>query len=133
MKAAFADTSFYIASANPCDRRHQDALNASRRWEYKVVTTEYVLLERGNYFCGSHDRLLFMEMLSALCDDSETEIVPASPALFDTGVNLYGGRADKQWSLTDCLSFAVRKACSLTDALACDHHFEKAGYTILLP
>ena len=74
-----------------------------------------------------------MEMLGALRDDSETEIVPASPALFDTGVNLYGSRTDKQWSLTDCLSFAVMKAYSLTDALTCDHHFEQAGYTILLP
>jgi uncharacterized protein len=133
MKAAFADTSFYIALANPCDRRHQDALNASNRWEYKVITTEYVLLELGNYFRGSHDRILFMEMLSALRDDSETEIIPASPSLFDQGVILYSRRPDKQWSLTDCISFAVMKACSLTDALACDHHFEQAGYHVILP
>ena len=132
MKVAFADTSFYIALVNPGDKLHQDALNASKYWEYDVVTTEYVLLELGNYFRSPHDRNLFMEMLCTLRDDSETEIVPASSALFDEGVHIYSRRYDKQWSLTDCISFAVMKSRSITDALACDHHFEQAGYHILL-
>jgi len=133
MKVAFADTSFYIALVNPRDRHHQNALNASTYWEYDVVTTGYVLLELGNYFRSPHDRNLFIDLLFALREDSETEIVPASSVLFDEGVQIYSRRSDKQWSLTDCISFAVMKAYSITDALACDHHFEQAGYHILLP
>lgn len=133
MKSAFADTSFYIALANPRDRRHGDALQASRLWEHKVITTEYVLLELANYFRGPHDRSLFIQLLRALRDDDDTMIVPASPTLFDEGLQIYCNRSDKQWSLTDGISFAVMQARALTNALACDHHFEQAGYCLLLP
>ncbi len=41
-------------------------------------------------------------------------------------------RLDKDWSLTDCISFAVMQERSLTEALTSDHHFEQAGFTALL-
>jgi predicted nucleic acid-binding protein len=40
--------------------------------------------------------------------------------------------ADKEWGLTDCISFVVMQEQGLTDALTADHHFEQAGFTILL-
>jgi predicted nucleic acid-binding protein len=45
---------------------------------------------------------------------------------------LYRGRPDKEWSLTDCISFVVMGERSLTEALTSDHHFEQAGFTALL-
>ena len=39
---------------------------------------------------------------------------------------------DKEWSLTDCTSFVVMQEEGLTDALTTDHHFEQAGFTVLL-
>jgi len=52
--------------------------------------------------------------------------------LFQRGVDLFEQRADKAWSLTDCLSFLVMRAERLTDALTGDHHFEQAGFRALL-
>jgi predicted nucleic acid-binding protein len=37
---AFADTSFYIAFANPKDRWHEMATAAAYRWRGTIVTTE---------------------------------------------------------------------------------------------
>lgn len=37
-------------------------------------------------------------------------------------------RADKAWSLTDCISFSVMTERRLSDALTADHHFEQAGF-----
>jgi predicted nucleic acid-binding protein len=34
--------------------------------------------------------------------------------------------------LTDCISFVVMEDEELTEALTGDHHFEQAGFTILL-
>jgi hypothetical protein len=45
---------------------------------------------------------------------------------------LYFQRRDKEWSLTDCISFTVMSDEGLTDALTGDHHFEQAGFTALL-
>jgi predicted nucleic acid-binding protein len=41
-------------------------------------------------------------------------------------------RPDKWWSLTDCISFIVMQQEGLTEALTTDHHFEQAGFKILL-
>jgi len=41
-------------------------------------------------------------------------------------------RPDKEWSLTDCISLVVMNERGITDALTNDHHFEQAGFQILL-
>jgi hypothetical protein len=37
-------------------------------------------------------------------------------------------RPDKEWSLTDCISFVAMNERNITDALTSDHHFEQAGF-----
>ncbi len=59
-------------------------------------------------------------------------VVPASHDLFDRGVDLFRRRHDKDWSMTDCISFALMEDEGMTQALTTDHHFEQAGFTILL-
>jgi uncharacterized protein len=41
-------------------------------------------------------------------------------------------RPDKEWSLTDCISFAAMREENLTEALTGDRHFEQAGFRALL-
>lgn len=48
------------------------------------------------------------------------------------GIELYSQRPDKNWSLTDCISFQVMKSFGITEALTGDHHFEQAGFVALL-
>ena len=47
-------------------------------------------------------------------------------------LELYEARPDKTWSLTDCISFLVMQELGLTIAVTTDHHFEQAGYQILM-
>ena len=131
MSQVFADTSFYIASGNPRDAFHEVALSASDACDGQFVTTEYVLVELGNYF-SSNNRALFLDLVNIMENDPHTEIVPASLALRNKGIALYASRPDKDWSLTDCISFVVMKHYRLTDALTSDHHFDQAGFRMLL-
>jgi predicted nucleic acid-binding protein len=64
--------------------------------------------------------------------DSGTVIVPASSDLVDRGFELSSRRADKEWSLTDCISFAVMEEHGVREALTSDSHFEQAGFTMLM-
>jgi len=48
------------------------------------------------------------------------------------GIQLYASREDKEWSLTDCISFFVMQREAITEALTGDHHFEQAGFVALL-
>jgi predicted nucleic acid-binding protein len=59
-------------------------------------------------------------------------VVHASRALLEEGISLYGARADKEWSLTDCISFVVMRDEGIIQALTGDHHFEQAGFKALL-
>jgi len=59
-------------------------------------------------------------------------ICSVSLKLFTKAVKFYSERMDKEWSLTDCISFVVMKERKLTTALTTDHHFEQAGFRALL-
>ncbi|HET6574633.1 MAG TPA: hypothetical protein VFG68_13580 [Fimbriiglobus sp.] len=73
-----------------------------------------------------------MNLHARLAADPSTQIVPASDDLFTAGLDLYGRRPDKQWSLTDCVSFVVMGREGIAEALTGDHDFEQAGFTARL-
>jgi len=64
--------------------------------------------------------------------DGQTTILPLSDESFDRGASFFAARPDKDWSLTDCISFVVMQERGITDALTADHHFEQAGFVALL-
>jgi predicted nucleic acid-binding protein len=109
MNACFADTSYYIALVNPGDEAHGAASDYTAAFDGSVVTTDWVLVELANFLADPPNRGLFLEILSDLRGDPRVTIIAADPPLFDRGVELYAGRADKAWSLTDCISFVVMR------------------------
>jgi predicted nucleic acid-binding protein len=76
--------------------------------------------------------MAFANLVVDLRANSRVAIVPCSDRLLLEGINLFSERKDKQWSLTDCISFVVMREGGLTEALTADHHFEQAGFIALL-
>jgi predicted nucleic acid-binding protein len=132
VKAVFADTSYYVAMTSPRDSRHDSAVAFSDVRRERIVTTEYVLVELGNYLARGPNRPLFVGLFRHLQADPETLIIRASEDLLQKGLDLYENRPDKAWSLTDCISFIVMREHGLTEALTGDRHFEQAGFKALL-
>lgn len=132
MKAVFADTSFFLASLNPDDELHKKAIAVSREVAAPRLTTAFVLLEVANAMCRAGQRPQFMEFYTQLKGHPRARIIPVSQKLFDRGYELYASRKDKDWSLTDCISFIVMSDAGISDALTHDHHFEQTGFTALL-
>lgn len=129
----FADTAYYVALTNPRDQYAAAAADWTVGFDGEMVTTAWILTEVANFLAATPaNRSLFLALLQDLQGDSRVEIVPPSLDLFEQGVELFAHRPDKQWSLTDCISFVVMRRHQLTDALTGDHHFEQAGFTILL-
>ena len=132
MKAVFADTSFFLASLNPDDALHAKAIAVSRKITATRVTHGFVLLEVGNAISRAALRSRFVEFYTWLLEHPRVRIVPSSEKLFHRGYELYAARKDKDWSLTDCISFVVMRDEDLQTALTHDQHFEQAGYQALL-
>ena len=72
------------------------------------------------------------ELQGALEKDLKIEIVPISEPLYTQALHLYRQRPDKEWGITDCISFIVMQNRDLTEALTTDEHFQQAGFRALL-
>lgn len=132
MKPVYVDTSYFFAIISPRDVAHEAAARWSREATDPLLTTEFVLIEVANAFCSTGARGLFRTVLDEFQADPDNTVLPATTELFRAGANLFLRRPDKQWSLTDCISFVVMEERGLTEALTTDHHFEQAGFTALL-
>jgi predicted nucleic acid-binding protein len=132
MNAVFADTSYYVALLSTSDRHHQRADEFARTWRGRLVLTDYVIIELGNALSSVARRQNLVPLIESLKQNRKVEIIPANEELLERGLELFGHRHDKDWSLTDCISFAVMQDNGLTDALTSDHHFEQAGFRALL-
>ena len=132
MKRVFADTSFFVAAIGPRDQYHRQAVEFMRGYDGQVVTTDFVLIEFGNYLYRVKDRPFFGPVLRNIQANPQYEIVTASRELLERGIERYLARPDKEWSLTDCISFVVMEEHGVTEALTSDGDFEQAGFRKLL-
>ncbi len=131
MSDLFADAFFYIALLNPADQFHAIAVQAAQGLRQRLVTTTWVLMEVADALSSPAIRLHTFRFLNQIAADPNTAILPADASWYSRGLRLYGSRADKSWSLTDCISFEVMNDRGLTEALTGDHNFEQAGFRAL--
>jgi len=132
MITVFADTSYYLALINSADVHHSSAYEYTQGFDGAFVTTAWVLTELANFLSRSVNRPVFLSLLKDLREDHRVTISEPTSQLFESAIDLYARRPDKDWSLTDCVSFVVMDELNLTDALTADHHFEQAGYKLPL-
>src|SRR5712692_314525 len=104
MTTVFADSFYFIAQLNPADEAHGKTTAFTRSFEGRLVTTEWVLAEVGDAFARPPNRERFVRFFQQLPGMPDFSIVQVSLA---EGFRLFAERSDKEWSLTDCLSFVV--------------------------
>lgn len=126
----FADAFFYIALLNPKDGFNARAVQTAARLNRRVVTTSWVLTEVADAFAQPRLRSVAHDFLQMTLKNPRTDVI-SGESWFQAGLDLYGARPDKSWSLTDCISFAVMRQRGVSDALTGDHHFVQAGLNAL--
>jgi predicted nucleic acid-binding protein len=131
MNAVFADTFFWIAFTNAQDQAHETAKAFTRSTAPGTIffITEEVLTEYLNYFAGWG--LLRQKAALNVQDilvSPTVRVVAQTSDSFRAGLELYGTRPDKGYSLTDCISMETMRREGITDALTNDVHFEQEGF-----
>lgn len=126
------DTSYLVALMNPHDELHDRSRAWARVLAVDMLVTEYVLWETINGFSMPCDRSKSHRAVQWVRSAKHCQVVAATEDLFDAGLGLHADRPDKEWSLTDCISFVVMERRGIRRALTHDHHFEQAGFDALL-
>jgi len=131
----FLDTAYAVALSAPNDQFHDRAALLAVQLEAekpRLVTTEAVVLEIGNALSKQRYRAAAVRLIASLLADANVEIVPLSAELCVRAFQLYSERTDKEWGLTDCVSFMVMSDRRIGEALTPDEHFRQAGFRPLL-
>jgi predicted nucleic acid-binding protein len=128
----FVDTGYWIAFFNAGDGLHGRALTLARQLDGPLVTTTIVLVEVADGLASAPTRHLATRFLERVREDPNVTIVALTADLLDRSIERHVTRADKEWGLTDCISFVVMEERGIREALAYDQHFIQAGFRALL-
>jgi uncharacterized protein len=135
MKAVFADTLYWYGLANPRDQWHPVVSQArARLGPVKIVTTEEVLIEFLTAMSGGGDylRRTATALVRTIMADATVQVLTQTHFSFLRGLELYERRADKAYSMVDCISMNAMRDDGITEILTNDHHFAQEGFTVLL-
>ena len=91
-----------------------------------------MITEVADALAGAQHRKVSETFYQVLKAEKRVRVLPPDAAYWERGLRLYFERSDKEWSLTDCISFTVMHEEGLTEALTGDRHFEQAGFSALL-
>ncbi len=134
MTAVFADTFHWIALADFSDSFHERALAlTAAHASQPLVTTDEVLTEYLNYF-GEQPEVLRRHAAASvrrMIASASIRVISQSRDSFLAGLTLYEQRADKGYSLTDCISMETMRREGLTQVLTNDRRFEQEGFRAL--
>lgn len=131
----FADSFSWIALVNTRDNYHKHVVELMTELfekQTKLVTTNYVLLETINALSKSAHRKAVIELIRRIEISDNVAIIKISENIYQSAWKNYIRATDKEWGITDCTSFEIMKMFKITTAFTNDHHFEQAGFNILL-
>ncbi len=131
----FLDTSFLVALHNTRDPYHQRAVELDEEFAARGARLLFhlgILLEVGDGFSRGLRRNQGSALLDLFATDSAYELYPFSDDLLAAAIEMFGRHKDKDWGLTDCLSFEIMRREGIDEALTADAHFVQAGYRALL-
>jgi len=126
------DTGYLIGLVDPADALRARGVKWAARSRQPMLLHQYVALELLNFFSATPMRMEAHRLVSTITNHPQLDFVPVDMAIHARAIDLHRQRADKEWSLTDCVSFVLMKERGITQALTFDHHFEQAGFDALL-
>ena len=134
MNLVFADTVYWVALINPKDEWRNQARSASMLLsDTQIVITDAILIEVLNFFAdhGNEARTRAVSVVEQLLTNPNIEVVPQTHDNFLAGLTFYKARADKGYSITDCVSMITMRERNIAEVLTHDHHFGQEGFTVL--
>jgi uncharacterized protein len=132
MNPVFVDTGYLLALEIANDQHHQAAVQHWQRIVTTIpplVTTSYVFDEVVTFFNSRGHHAKAVQIGNDLLRSASLQLIHVDERLFYEGWTYLQQHQDKDYSLTDCISFVVMQRLSISTAFAFDRHFAQAGFT----
>lgn len=133
----FVDSSAFKANYDSGDNYHEEAAElmrkiAARETEVSsFMTTDYVLDEAVTLTRFAHSHSKAVELAEATLASKFMKVIYSDEGLFSDGMRIFKQHSDKEWSLTDCVSFAAMRKYDVRTAFTFDSHFKQFGFAII--
>jgi predicted nucleic acid-binding protein len=134
-QVVFVDTSAWLALINESDADHAKARAVRDKLlqgKKRFFVTDYIIVEIANSLCKVRWRSKAIKLINSIRETEHIEVIELDKGISEEAWQMYASRTDKEWSFTDCASFVVMKKYAIRDAFTNDHHFEQAGFGVLI-
>ncbi len=131
MDRLFVDTSAWFAYANRADPDHRRVRQTLARFTGRLVTSNFVLDETVTLCLFRLGHPAAVTVGEVLMSEPSIDLVRLTPEDEQAAWSLFIARSDKQYSFTDCTSFALMRRLGLTKALALDTDFKQEGFAMM--
>ncbi len=131
----FMDSAGFLALWDMGDEHHAAAVTLQAeltRKRRRFFTTEYVVDETITLLLVRHSHAAAVDFLDTIERSESLRLEWIGPDRFHAAGKLFRKHEDKEWSFTDCVSFATMHELQVRDAFTTDHHFKQAGFVPLL-
>jgi len=133
----FVDSSALKANYDAADDYHEEAAQlmaeiAARKTEVNsFVTTDYVLDEAVTLTRFAHSHRKAVQLAEATLASQFVRVIYSDQDLFSEGMSIFKKYSEKEWSFTDCISFAAMTKYGLRTAFTFDPHFKQFGFSAI--
>jgi uncharacterized protein len=131
VRRIFVDTSAWYDLVFPGTRAHTDVARVMSAPDAKFVTSTYVLDELVSLITSRRGHAVAVRATSPIRSAPELRLEHPDAAEEARAWRLFLDRPDKEYTLTDCLSFIIMRRLGITEAVATDNHFRQEGFTAL--
>ena len=131
----FMDSAGFLALWDASDGHHTTAVRLQgelARERRRFLTTGYVVDETVTLLLVRHSLAAAVDFLDTIEHSEALRHGWIGPERFHAAGAFFRKHADKEWSFTDCVSFAAMRELQVRAAFTTDHHFKQAGFVPLL-
>ena len=132
----FVDTSAFIALVDATDRNHRPArkcyleiIESGNR----LVSSNFVICETLNYLRTRISYRVSIEFRESVYKSNILEVIPISSEIEEAAYKIFKKYKDKDFSFTDCTSFALMEREKIKKVFSLDHHFVQYGSFQMIP
>lgn len=131
----FVDTSAFYASKDPSDKNSQKAKGFLEQIKNdltsKLITSNFVLDETITLIRMKLGHDAAVRFKQQILKSDITEVIYISEKIETNAWMIFKKYKDKDFSYTDCTSFAIMEELGLTHAFAFDKHFMQYGFIVV--